>query len=85
VTRDAPRETLGTDPASGGVADTATRVGVAASFWIAIALPLALVAVVATGIEHPIDVATFLLLVGANGTALVVGRGYAATDGDSSS
>lgn len=75
----------GNGPHSAGVTGFAARAGSAVAFWLAVALPVALVALLVAGIDRPTDVATFLLLVGANGTALVAGRGYAATDGDRSS
>ncbi|PSQ15410.1 hypothetical protein BRD00_14020 [Halobacteriales archaeon QS_8_69_26] len=77
MTRDDTHDAAGTAAPSDGVAAVAARIGAAAAFWVAVALPVALVALLAGGIERPTDVATFLLLVGVNGTALLAGHGYA--------
>ena len=56
------------------------RVAVGLSFWAGVALPVALIVLLAGGIQRPTDVAAFLALVAINCFALVVGRGYAAPE-----
>lgn len=58
----------------------AARVAVGVSFWVGVALPVALLVMLAGGIQRPTDVTAFLGLVAINCAALVAGRGYAAPE-----
>ena len=61
-------------------AGSLASLAVAAAFWLAVVVPLALLVLLAGGLDAPTDVTTFLVLVAVDGAALVAGRGYAAPE-----
>ncbi len=57
--------------------DAASTAAVSLSFWTAVCLPVALAALVVSGIETRVEGIAFLVLTVAEVLALVGGRGYA--------